>query len=67
MVNDSGVISLDTLQDWLSEATNSVNQMIDLHNNQAEFIYFAKFMLILIAVMLFLLLLLMIWNMISKD
>ena len=50
VANDSGVISLDTLQDWLSKTTDSVNQMIELYNNQMAFMQFSRVMLILIAV-----------------
>lgn len=67
VANDSGVISLDTLQDWLSKTTNSVNQMIELYNNQMAFMQFSRVMLILIAVLLGILIILMLFSLFSKD
>ena len=67
VVNDSGVISLDTLQDWLSKTTDSVNQMIELYNNQMAFMQFSRVMLILIAVLLGILIILMLFSLFSKD
>ena len=67
VANDSGVISLDTLQDWLSKTTDSVNQMIELYNNQMAFIQFSRVMLILIAVLLGILIILMLFSLFSKD
>lgn len=67
VANDSGVISLDTLQDWLSKTTDSVNQMIELYNNQMDFIQFSRVMLILIAVLLGILIILMLFSLFSKD
>lgn len=67
VANDSGVISLDTLQDWLSKTTDSVNQMIELYNNQMAFMQFSRVMLILIAVLLGILIILMLFSLFSKD
>lgn len=67
IANDSGVISLDTLQDWLSKTTDSVNQMIELYNNQMAFMQFSRVMLILIAVLLGILIILMLFSLFSKD
>lgn len=67
VANDSGVISLDTLQDWLSKITDSVNQMIELYNNQMAFMKFSRVMLILIAVLLGILIILMLFSLFSKD
>lgn len=67
VANDSGVISLDTLQDWLSKTTDSVNQMIELYNNQMAFMQFSRVMLIFIAVLLGILIILMLFSLFSKD
>lgn len=67
VANDSGVINLDTLQDWLSKTTDSVNQMIELYNNQMAFMQFSRVMLILIAVLLGILIILMLFSLFSKD
>lgn len=67
VANDSGVISLDTLQNWLSKTTDSVNQMIELYNNQMAFMQFSRVMLILIAVLLGILIILMLFSLFSKD
>ena len=67
VANDSGVISLDTLQDWLSQTTDSVNQMIELYNNQMAFMQFSMVMLILIAVLLGIPIILMLFSLFSKD
>ena len=67
VANDSGVISLDTLQDWLSKTTDSVNQMIELYNHQMAFMQFSRVMLILIAVLLGILIILMLFSLFSKD
>ena len=67
VANDSGVINLDTLQDWLSKTTDSVNQMIELYNNQMAFMQFSRVMLILIAVFLGILIILMLFSLFSKD
>ena len=67
VANDSGVISLDTLQDWLSKTTNPVNQMIELYKNQMAFMQFSRVMLILIAVLLGILIILMLFSLFSKD
>ena len=42
VANNSGVISLDTLQDWLFKTANSVNQMIELYKNQMAFMQFSR-------------------------
>lgn len=67
VANDSGVISLDILQDWLSKTTDSVNQMIELYNNQMAFMQFSRVMLILIAVLLGILIILMLFSLFYKD